>query len=89
MNNVIEASCINGLLGYWRFNDKIGTIILKDEINNSYDLTLLNGAYITKSIKSNNWLGGLSILFHPICSQYLQTTTPIFSWSSAIDLRKA
>lgn len=86
MNKAVDAPCINSPLGYWRFNDPIGSTTYKDETNNSYNLSSLNGTSLLTSDKPGEIFGGLCNLIKPNCSQYLSTTTPTFSWEDTPDL---
>lgn len=81
MNNVLEYSCVNGLLSYYRFNAN-----LFDETNKLNYISLNKGAFLDKSDKSTNGLGELTKLKQPSCSQYVNTDEPTFSWGAVSDL---
>lgn len=87
MNKVLDATCINGLVANWRFNEPLGTYEINDETNNYHNnLNLIDGGFITKSDKLDDALGGLSELIHPECSKYLSTTPIQFIWRLSQDV---
>jgi len=79
--DIVLSGCESGLMGYWKFNEGIGTTVLDASINKN-DGTIVNGGVFTNSLPA---FGGLSNLILPSNNQYTPTIYPVHKWNSARD----